>query len=98
MTAIIVGALAAMATLGAAWIANRPQRKKVEETHRMVTVNHHSSEALGKQATLLDHMDDIKQLVITQGGRMDEHIKLSDARSADEARRLAWLEEYANKH
>lgn len=86
MTAVIVAVVAGLATLGAAWLANRPQRKKVEETHRMVTVNHHSSELEGKQPTLLDHMDDIKTLLA-------EHIKLSDARSADEARRLSRLEE-----
>lgn len=87
MTAIIVGALAALATLGAAWLANRPQRKRVEETHRMVTVNHHSSEAQGKQPTILDHMDDIKQLLV-------EHIKASDARDADKTRRLDRVEEH----
>lgn len=86
MTAIVVGVIAAIATLGAAWIANRPQRKKVEETHRMLTVNHHESEKRGEQATILDRMDDIKTLIA-------EHIKASDARSADEARRLSRLEE-----
>lgn len=94
MTAIIVGVIAALATLGAAWIANRPQRKKVEETHRMLTVNHHESEKRGEQATILDRMDDIKTLVVAQGSLLTEHIKVSDTRSADEARRLGRLEEH----
>lgn len=98
MTAILVALIGVAGSVVVARMTTGATRRKVEETHRMVTVNHHSSEAQGKQATLLDHMDDIKQLVIAQGGRMDEHIKLSDARSADEARRLAWLEEYANKN
>lgn len=94
MTAIIVGIIAALATLGAAWIANRPQRKKVEETHRMITVNHHSSREQGKPDTVLDHLTDLKTLVVAQGSLLTEHIKVSDTRSADEARRLGRLEEH----
>ena len=44
------------------------QRKKVEETHKQVTVNHHSSQ----EPTVLDRIDDVKILVLELGGRMND--------------------------
>lgn len=46
------------------------QSAKLAETHQAVTVNHHSSAT----PTVLDRLDDVKQLVLLQNQRLSDHI------------------------
>jgi hypothetical protein len=112
VTAVLVAIVGALATLGAAYLANRPQRKKIErmdrkvdgmdakvdESHRMLTVNHHSSELVGKDPTILDHLDDLKTLLRSVDGRLTEHIKHADFRDLVVDHRLDRIEEHITKH
>lgn len=42
----------------------------VQETHRQVTVNQHSSE----EPTILDKMDDLKKQISGVGEKLDQHL------------------------
>lgn len=66
LATIIVAAIAAIASIVSAMISVR-QRGKVNETHKQVTVNHHSS----MKPTVLDHIDDVRQLVLAQGAQIN---------------------------
>ncbi len=77
---IIVAIIAAVGVIGGAAAPTLIQRKKVNETHRMVTVNHHSSREQGKPDTVLDHLTDLKELVSAQGSLLAEHIKHAEIR------------------
>lgn len=67
LATIIASFFAAVASLGSVWMTVR-QGKKVDETHKQVTVNHHSSDF----PTVLDRIDDVKTLVLGYGGRMND--------------------------
>lgn len=91
-TAIWVALIAAMSSLAGTYLVAR-QGKQVKESHRMLTVNHHSSEQAGLEPTILDRIDDLKQLVLGQGHRLNDHITHSNG--MDE--RLVALEELIKK-
>ena len=56
---IIVAIVATLGTLANTIISMR-QNKQINETHKQVTVNHHSSES----PTVLDRIDDVQQAVL----------------------------------
>lgn len=60
---VFVALIAAVASVITAFVTTR-DRKKVKETHRAVTVNHHSSE----NPTVLDMIADL-------GEKIDRHIE-----------------------
>lgn len=74
---IYVALIAAAASILVAVLQNRDRKnlvetqKKVTETHRMVTVNHHTSDS----PTLLDRLDDQDQLLKAVINRLDRHIE-----------------------
>ena len=94
MTTVLAAVVTGVFALGVAWIANRPQRKELEETHRMVTVNHHSSRAQGKPDTVLDHLADLKDLVGAQGTLLSQHIRHSEFRDTANDTRFRRIEEH----
>lgn len=55
LAAIVSGVFAIMGTV-VTWVLG----KKINETHRQVTVNHHSSE----NPTILDQLSDIKSILL----------------------------------
>lgn len=58
--AVIAATVAALGTIVNTIVAKR-QHKKINETHKQVTVNHHSSDF----PTVLDRIDDVQQAVLS---------------------------------
>lgn len=80
LATVIVATIAAMGAFANTAIAVR-QGKKVTETHKQVTVNHHSSEV----PTVLDRLDDVHmkvqdvfKLVIDLGSDFNAHVAHSN--------------------
>lgn len=70
---VVVAAIAAVSALAGTWMTAR-QTKRIDETHKQVTVNHHSSD----EPTVLDRIDDVKVLVLAQGQILSSHIAHSN--------------------
>lgn len=67
---VAAASIAAIASILCAAIV-RMDSKKVNETHRQVTVNHHSSDS----PTLLDRFDDLESSVKIVDNKLDHHIQ-----------------------
>lgn len=69
MTAIFVACIAALASIISAVIAKK-QNKKIDETHKQVTVNSHSSDT----PTVLDLINDLRDEVRDTNKLVVNHI------------------------
>lgn len=71
---IIVAVVAAIASIASAWMTHR-QSGPLRETHKQVTVNHHSS----AKPTVLDRIDDVRTEVLRVAADMNDlHGKFND--------------------
>lgn len=66
LASVLVAAIAALSALANTAMMHR-QGKKVDETHKQVTVNHHSSE----EPTVLDRIDDVRTEVVGLRGEVN---------------------------
>lgn len=93
---IIVASIAAVGGVASAWMTAR-QGRQVRETHKQVTVNHHSSAT----PTVLDRIDDVRTALVKLGSDLNDlHGKFNDhlAHSNDMDRRVLTMESEVQAH
>jgi hypothetical protein len=66
LASVIAASIAAFTALASTWMTAR-QGKKVNETHKQVTVNHHSSDF----PTVLDRIDSVQTAVLGLGTELN---------------------------